>query len=1183
MTICLGVLAAAIGLTAYGLENVKEKGLVPQDAERQNPALTLKKLGQRLTPPARVLAEGETYSIPFEFQPTTDQFMECTIIDANQDNKTWTHNTEDGGSFKFNYHSTNAGDDWCILPTISFPQGSFKLSYKCKTASYKESFKICLGKGTDIDSYTTVIAEQTEYQNTAWVEYEDVFSVEEAGDYNIGLYGCSKANMYWAAIQQIKIVKLDDNQPNQPEATITSVIDQATMTIKLPTKNYGGYDIQGTVGATVYYKGQSDAIDSVTGLPGEEKVINFTVPGNGVFEFSVVAYVEVDGETISSEPYNVSHRFTKFKPEYLPLGFVIAPDEDDFSWCEIKDANDDGQTWNYQTENIPSKRVYDAAFRYYYSSSKQADDWLILPAYDGTEGGAMEVSFLVGTKWDIEGLEVAVASSADIEDLSENIIWSNMALKTSDEFVRESAMFTHTAGEPIFVGFHVVSMPYRNSVFVQDITVNKVNDLIPQGATLSDPVFDGGDGTIKLTMPTYNIGGNEIQGSIYADVMIDGDIAYSEESIEGTAGEEIELPFTNLSLGGHVITATPYVLDEGEKLYGVSADIELEIVPGSDFCYTLPMDMAINSTVASLLDIVDANGDNHTWSYTNYNGTEGMKYSYNSSSAADDWFITYPIDIPSAEKLYEVTVYAKCESTSFEERFEVMLGKERSVEGMTIQALNETGLQTTNVTPVSGVFAVPEAGRYYMGVHCTSAKNMYALYITRIELKESDMSVDIPGKVTDLTATGNITGALNAVVDFTFPAVNMVNQPLPADQVLTATVTSGAESKEVTGTPGQAASVELECPEGITQITVKVSNEIGEGLPAFANVNCGLDIPKAPVITGYTVSEDNGSVTITWEAVTEGVNGGNVNPGGIDYYLWEWDEEDEDWYQIDVTDQLSGIYEYSTTAPQAFLRLGVQCYNGLNSGSSISSIGVVLGKPYDLPMTEDFADGQLHNTPVTLATSYNSEYAPTWSMVEPSTVVDGLESESGYALYGHTSFNKGDSYVGLPKFSTVGIEAPAVSITTFTAPSACTIQVIATTYGMDEYVVIGEVELPATNLGWVKHSFALPANFVDKNWVDVKLVFDFVSGSSSIALLDSYVIKHDPEVGVEAAAGNYKAVAGLKGGIFVSGFGGEELMVVNAAGQIITSKKVSDSETISVAPGIYMVKTAAKTFKVVVK
>lgn len=84
-----------------------------------------------------------------------------------------------------------------------------------------------------------------------------------------------------------------------------------------------------------------------------------------------------------------------------------------------------------------------------------------------------------------------------------------------------------------------------------------------------------------------------------------------------------------------------------------------------------------------------------------------------------------------------------------------------------------------------------------------------------------------------------------------------------------------------------------------------MSSPVGTGPRASIEVNCGLDRPTAPVITALAVSDDNTSVKIDYQAITTGVTGGHVNPDGMDYYLWEWDEEDEDWYQIDVTDKLT--------------------------------------------------------------------------------------------------------------------------------------------------------------------------------------------------------------------------------------------------------------------------------------
>ncbi len=236
-------------------------------------------------------------------------------------------------------------------------------------------------------------------------------------------------------------------------------------------------------------------------------------------------------------------------------------------------------------------------------------------------------------------------------------------------------------------------------------------------------------------------------------------------------------------------------------------------------------------------------------------------------------------------------------------------------------------------------------------------------------------------------------------------------------------------------------------------------------------------------------------------------------------------------------------------------------------------------------MNETFAEGELHYNPVTATSTQYFTYAPVWDIVDPTSVNEEIEqTESGYAFYGHTNFNQGDTFITLPKFSTVDANAPGILLTTYATPMASEMIVSACTFGSEDYEVIGSIESPETTLGWITTTIQLPETYRGKEWVEVRLEVNFTHGSSSIALIDAYNVKADVSVGVNNIYKPTCGVAGIKGAITLTGLSGNQVEIINPAGQVIKYGTVgNDNVIVPVSQGIYLVNVGEKTYKVIVR
>lgn len=1181
--LCASLATAGI-LAAFGIADQKEQLTVPVSADRSadTAAKRLVKLGQTKSIPLRAPEGG--YTAPVTFGPTQEQFDECTVLDFNEDGTKW--NMEDG-FFHYGWNSNNEANDWCILPKLNLSAGSYKVTYTYHTRSdsYKESFSINFGTSPDPEVMTLTVVEKIDYANTTNVTETRTVDIPASGEWYVGLYAFSPKDRFGLYIQNLSIVKLDSNQPNSPALSLEADALDCTLTVTFPSENTGGEPLAtSTVDVAVSVDGEPLENGTLSGAPGEVKTLTFSLDKGGVHTISAVASYDKDGETLFSEATVIEQKFTKRQPVPTPMGYVFAPDQDEFDWCTIINNNDDTKTWEFMRSGFPTVgQTADAAFMYASPFYNDGDDWLILPVFDGAQGGAHKVTFNVGTKYYAEGLEIYFGYEPTVEALSQNKIWGNSAIKLDDTFETREALFTTEAGRDFYVAFKATSVKNSAYIYLQSISVDVTDGTAPKAPVLGEPVFDGGDGTISLTLPALNLDGIEMDAStvVYADVTLDG-AAYGEP-LTGAPGEEKTLTFTALPLGAHNVTATAYLMNDGQKVGNQSASVDFKCRISSNFAYQLPVDIALNNDIFDNFLVIDANEDGSTWA----GGAEWFEYKYNSSNAADDWFFTPAIEITQGGVLYDIVLTAMAKNSYNAEKWEVFLGREQSIDGMTTEIIPVTEVSNTLWEDFTNTIEIAEPGRYYVGVHCVSDRDKYYLYVKRLVFKESEANNLCPAAVTDLAGDGLETGELLADITFTFPTVNMGGEDLDAETELTATVASESETKTVTGKPGEAANVRLACPQGKSKVSVKVASEVGTGKEATIEVNCGLDRPTAPVITALTVSEDNMSVKIDYEAITTGVTGGHVNPDGMDYYLWEWDEDDEDWYQIDVTDALSMTYELaSAEQPLTLLTLALQAYNGMNSGSAMTPFTVVLGVPETLPVAENFENGQLHYL-LALGSSLGSDFAPQWSLKDPSTVIDGVQSEDGgYVLYGHTSFNRGDTFIYLPKFSTEGIEDAEIEISTYHHPYSGVLTLMGSAHGMTEAAEIGKVEVPQTTDGWKKFTFPLPADLQGRKWVDACLHVDFLGGSSVIPMFDSYTIRSASQSGVGSVAQTAVAgsVEGKTGSIRITGFDGKTALVFAPAGQQVAKALLPGTAVnVDVPAGIYLVTVGDKTFKVVVR
>ncbi|RRJ92440.1 T9SS C-terminal target domain-containing protein [Paenimyroides tangerinum] len=180
-----------------------------------------------------------------------------------------------------------------------------------------------------------------------------------------------------------------------------------------------------------------------------------------------------------------------------------------------------------------------------------------------------------------------------------------------------------------------------------------------------------------------------------------------------------------------------------------------------DVPYLMPIDATTGSALPQCVTIENLNNDTKFWETTSAQSgitDRVMKYSYNSTQAANDWFFTKGLNL-TAGHAYRLKFKFKTSSTSAVEKLKVMLGTGNVSTSMQTELFNVT---TTSANASSTVeytildFVPAATGVYYVGFQCYSAADQYTLYVGEVSVDLSPTCL-VPGnlQITNVTRYGS--------------------------------------------------------------------------------------------------------------------------------------------------------------------------------------------------------------------------------------------------------------------------------------------------------------------------------------------------------------------------------------------------------------------------------------------
>lgn len=602
---------------------------------------------------------------------------------------------------------------------------------------------------------------------------------------------------------------------------------------------------------------------------------------------------------------------------------------DDFDLFTVIDVNADSKTWTYGT----------SCAKFTYHGTNTGDDWLISPGLKLKTGSPYLLSYDLKTGSYPEKYEIKMGTAATAEAMT--ITLAEVVELKNTTYTTYGAGVTVPADGVYYIGIHAVSDPDQGWIYLQNF---KVADGSMPAAVDSLTLTDAGK--LSFIMPTTNAAGQELaaEGLTYTYVL-NGE---SHADNAATPGQKVVLDVT-LKNGLNKVT----VVAVSPK--GASANAEASAYV--DAALEVPCSFAFNSTDDVVpFTVIDNNADNSTWTF---NATaKAMAYKYHASNKADDWLIAPAVKM-TAGRTY-ILKYSAKGGTTYPEKMEVKIGKGITAAAMTQTIEEEHVVGSDPAELVELEFQVAETGEYNIGFHAVSDPDEYYLYLYSFSL-EAGALPEAPAAVSDLTVTPGAQGALEATVSFKAPTKNMAGNDVAAlTKIVVSREDSIVKTFEAPAAGAELSFTDTNLANGTHTWTVVAYNAYDFGGKAKASAFVGQDVPAR---ADAELVDMKTAIRIQWEAVTEGKNGGYIDPAGVSYEIWTLEET---WLGYSLGDSLGcttdthfDIANNNDEGEQGFAQYAMCVKNAVgNSGYYITN-GLVIGEPDEVPYFESFAGGSV--------------------------------------------------------------------------------------------------------------------------------------------------------------------------------------------------------------------------------
>jgi hypothetical protein len=797
--------AATFRSSSYGLNTFNFANTPLPDAGRT----------YRFNDPSYCVA-GAITSYPYlqSFDGVTAPVLPCgvTVLDSNGDGTTWTNAAalpnSSPNAMRYTYNFANAADDWFFTQALTMTVGqSYQLQFKYRTNStfYTEGLEVKVGNAATAAAQNTTVFSNTAIQGTSYVTTGAgsatgqvlLFTPTTSGVYYFGFHAISIANQLALYVDDLQVTEVPSPTCPQPTAVVVGGITTtgATVTFNGPTN--------GTAYNVVYVPRGTTPTATSPSVPATASPVTLTgLAANTNYDIYVQATCGTSGSSTLTGPvplltacaivttFPYTENFDGVTAPTLPCGITVL------------NVNNDSGVWANNSSS--NGNTAPNAMRYNYNGTNAADDWFFTNAITMTLGQSYQLQFKykTGSTFYNEGLEVKVGNAATVAAQT-TTVFSNTAIQGTS-YVTTGAgsatgqvlLFTPTTSGVYYFGFHAISIANQLNLFVDDIQVTQqVAPACPQPSAVVV-------GNITTTGATVTFNG-PANSSGYTVVYVPRGTTptATSPSVTGTSSPITLTGLTSNTNYDIYVQATCGTSGSSTTTGPVPLLTACAIV--TTFPYTENFDGVTAPTLPCGITVLNVNNDSGVWANnSSSNGNtapNAMRYNYNGTNAANDWFFTNAITMV-AGGTYQLQFKYKSGSTFYTEGLEVKVGNAATVAGQTTTVFTNTTISNTTYTTttigtatgqVAG-FTPTASGVYYFGFHAISPANQLNMFVDDIQVTLTSLaSCPTPTNI----AVNGITDT-QAQVTFNGPSVGTSYQVIYVPRGTTPTATSPS----VTGT-----------------------------------------------------------------------------------------------------------------------------------------------------------------------------------------------------------------------------------------------------------------------------------------------------------------------------------------------------------------------------------------------
>lgn len=571
--------------------------------------------------------------------------------------------------------------------------------------------------------------------------------------------------------------------------------------------------------------------------------------------------------------------------------------------------------------------------------------------------------------------------------------------------------------------------------------------------------------------------------------------------------------------------------------------------------------------------------NNDSWSYMPYRG--GVVF-YPYTADADNWLLAPAMELKK-DLIYVLTFTCKADYiyNGSKECIEIGYGEGNDPKDYVI-LMEPTDVDWSDSKEIRLALTPEEDGVYRIGFHALSKLNMRGLVLCGMSV-ENGVASGAPAAPEDFTVTPGEKGAISATLSLTLPQTTISGDRLGSitsleffrDGKVCAELSEGL-------LPGEKVTLADELPGlsvGSHTYSVMAYNEEGCGQAALAKVFIGPDAP-GEVRNLRFVDNFDGTAYLRWDAPGEvGMNGGYCPPGNFKYTVLVENEFGQLTEELDYAGNEVLITDITQEGRQRLITGVVSASNEYGEGNSAMQWAPLYGAPYTLPFEELLTDG---------FTTYDC-----WRSTEMNGAQFAKMMIIGGTMGVDESFFQYDAKVGgdysilsSGKISLAGAVKPELSFEIFETPGAEmeleTILDLAT----EENASVGTIDyrnLDGTAREWKKYTYDLTP-YINYPYVTLNFKGTIYVVGESISIRKVKVM--DTGTGSVINVGdteNPYLIMYLPGAIKIDGAEGLQIDLYNLSGIQVCHRIASESETLEVDPGYYILRIGGSTYKVLVK